>query len=104
MVSTIPEISIKRHRLDDRFQAQKYSCLMHGVGMCDEWHIVAYPDQEVSGAFKYSLQPGMMICVEAAVGAEGGNFSIKLEEQVLITEGGHEILISYPFDTTLMDT
>jgi Xaa-Pro dipeptidase len=40
--------------------------------------------------------------VEALVSPEGGEFSIKLEDQVLITEGGHENLTSYPFDEMLM--
>ncbi len=99
---TIPELTANAHRLDDAFQAQKYGCLMHGVGLCDEWPLVAYPDQEVPGAFDYALEPGMVLCVEAAVGAVGADFSIKLEDQVLITEGGHENLTKYPFDPALM--
>jgi len=51
---------------------------MHGVGLCDEWPLVAYPDQLVGGAFDYELQAGMVLCVEALVGAEGGDFSTKL--------------------------
>ncbi len=99
---TIPELTAKSHRLDDQFQVQKYGCLMHGVGLCDEWPLVAYPDQAVEGAFDYALEPGMVLCVEAAVGAEGGDFSIKLEDQVLITENGYENLTRYPFDPRLM--
>ena len=33
---------------------------------------------------------------------EGGDFSIKLEDQVLITETGCENLTTYPFDPRLM--
>ena len=44
----------------------------------------------------------MVLCVEALVGAEGGDFSIKLEDQVLITETGFENLTTYPFDPALM--
>ena len=43
----------------------------------------------------------MVICTEALVGAEGGNFSIKLEDQVLITADGCENLTTYPFDPRL---
>ncbi len=99
---TIPELTANSHRLDDKFQAQKYGCLMHGVGLCDEWPLVAYPDKAVPGAFDYALEPGMVICVEAAVGEVGGAFSIKLEDQVLITEDGYENLSTYPFDKALM--
>ena len=99
---TIGELIANCHRLDDRFQAQKYGCFMHGVGLCDEWPLVAYPDQAVPGAFDYALEPGMVLCVEALVGEVGGSFSIKLEDQVLITEEGFENLTTYPFDAALL--
>jgi Xaa-Pro dipeptidase len=98
----IPELIERSHRLDDPFQQGKYGCLAHGVGLCDEWPLVVYPDEAVEGAYDYPLEPGMVLCVEALVGAEGGDFSIKLEEQVLITETGHELLSHYPFDEALM--
>ncbi|WP_299149525.1 dimethylsulfonioproprionate lyase DddP [uncultured Tateyamaria sp.] len=98
----IPELTANTHVLDDKYQAQKYGCLMHGVGLCDEWPLVAYPDKAVPGAFDYPLEPGMVLCVEAAVGEVGGDFTIKLEDQVLVTEDGFENLTTYPFDSTLM--
>ncbi|MDU8944449.1 dimethylsulfonioproprionate lyase DddP [Ovoidimarina sediminis] len=101
---TIPEIIARAHRLDEKFQAQKYGCMMHGVGLCDEWPLVAYPDTAVEGAFDYALEPGMVLCVEVLAGEVGGDFSVKLEEQVLITETGYENLTSYPFDPRLMGT
>jgi Xaa-Pro aminopeptidase len=96
------DISRACHKLDDQFQAQKYGCMMHGVGLCDEWPLIAYPDAMVEGAFDYELEPGMVLCVEALVSPENGDFSIKLEDQVLITEDGYENLTSYPFDERLM--
>lgn len=98
----IPELTANTHVLDDKYQEQKYGCLMHGVGLCDEWPLVAYPDMAVEGAFDYPLEPGMTLCVEAAVGEVGGDFTIKLEDQVLITEDGYERLTTYPFDPALM--
>ncbi len=62
---TIPELVANSHRLDDKFWNQKYGCLMHGVGLCDEWPLVAYPDKHVDGAYEYALEPGMVLCVEA---------------------------------------
>ena len=46
------------HRLNENYQKQKYGCMMHGVGLCDEWPLIAYPDQLVDGAFEYQLEPG----------------------------------------------
>ncbi|WP_299029540.1 dimethylsulfonioproprionate lyase DddP [uncultured Sulfitobacter sp.] len=98
----IPELSANTHVLDPQYQKLKYGCLMHGVGLCDEWPLVAYPDHAVEGAYDYPLEAGMVLCVEALVSPEGGDFSIKLEDQVLITEDGYENLTTYPFDTALM--
>lgn len=99
---TIRELVFEGHQLDDRYWKQKYSCKMHGVGLCDEWPYVHYPDGWMEGAFDAHLEPGMVLCVEALVSPEGGDFSIKLEDQVLITETGCENLTSYPFDARLM--
>jgi len=99
---SVNELVANSHKLDKNFQDQKYGCLMHGVGLCDEWPLVAYPDQHVRGAFDYELEPGMALCVEVLVSPKGGNFSIKLEDQVIITETGFENLTKYPFDSQLM--
>lgn len=99
---TIRELTHGGHQLAPEYWAQKYSCKMHGVGLCDEWPFVPYPDGWVEGAFDVALEPGNVLCVEALVSPEGGDFSIKLEEQVLITETGHENLTRYPFDARLL--
>ena len=99
---TLKELSLGGHRLDDQFQKLKYGVKMHGVGLCDEWPSVPYPDQWQDGAFDYTLEPGMVLCVEALVSPEDGDFSIKLEDQVLVTETGYENLTKYPFDPALM--
>jgi Xaa-Pro dipeptidase len=75
---------------------------MHGVGLCDEWPLIAYADTFVEGAYDYPLEAGMVLCVEALVSPQGGDFSIKLEDQVLITPEGFENLSAYPFDPRLM--
>ncbi len=99
---TIRELCFGGHRLEDQYWKQKYSCKMHGVGLCDEWPFVPYPDAWVDGAFEVALEPGMVLCTEALVSPEGGTFSIKLEDQVLITETGCENLTRYPFDPRLV--
>ena len=96
------EVTERAHRLAPEYRPQRYGCLAHGVGLCDEWPSIAYPEDYVEGAFDHVLEPGMVLCVEALVGTVGGDFSIKLEDQVLITEDGRETLSSYPFDAALM--
>ena len=96
------DLTMNTHMLDDNFQKGKYGRLMHGVGLCDEWPLIPYPDKFVEGAYDYYLEEGMVLCVEALVSPEGGDFSIKLEDQVLITATGFENLSKYPFDAQLM--
>ncbi|MEM6741814.1 MAG: dimethylsulfonioproprionate lyase DddP [Pseudomonadota bacterium] len=101
---TFAELRERCHPLDAKFVKRRYSCFMHGVGLCDEWPHFDYPDAAIPGAFEGVLEPGMVLCVEALVAEDGGDFSIKLEDQVLITEDGFENLTSYPFDPALMGT
>lgn len=44
----------------------------------------------------------MTICVESYIGADGGTEGVKLEQQVLITETGVELLSRFPFEDDLM--
>tara|TARA_E500000178_G_scaffold67311_1_gene64690 strand:- start:220 stop:1227 length:1008 start_codon:yes stop_codon:yes gene_type:complete len=96
------DLTKNAHKLDQKYQVGKYSCLMHGVGLCDEWPLISYADKFVEGAYDYDIEAGMVLCVEALVSPENGDFSIKLEDQVLVTENGYENLTKYPFDEALM--
>ncbi|GMG82269.1 Xaa-Pro peptidase family protein [Paralimibaculum aggregatum] len=90
------------HALPEEFVPGRYGVKMHGVGLCDEWPSIKYPQDFQEGAFDYALEPGMMLCVEALVQSTPGDFAIKLEDQVLITETGYENLTRYPFDARLL--
>lgn len=96
------ELTYGGHQLAPEYEARRYSCRFHGVGLCDEWPLITYPQEFTPGAFDDVVAPGMVFCVEAVVGREDGDFCIKLEDQILITEDGHENLTSYPFDAALM--
>ncbi len=96
------EITQTGHRLPEEFRAQRYGLMLHGIGMCDEFPCIYYPEDFIEGAFDYVLQPGMTLCVEAYIGAVGGREGVKLEDQVLITEDGAENLTHYPFDTRFL--
>jgi Xaa-Pro aminopeptidase len=49
-----------------------------------------------------TVEPGMTLCVESYIGAEGGQEGVKLEQQVLVTETGIEVLSAFPFEDELM--
>ena len=100
---TLKEVSHGCRPMPEEFMKLKYGCVMHGVGLCDEWPLVKYPDLWEDGEFDYPIEPGMFLCSEAYLGTEGGSFGIKLEDQVMITEDGVENLTRCPFDEKLMD-
>ncbi|MDX1402876.1 MAG: M24 family metallopeptidase, partial [Kiloniellales bacterium] len=96
------DLTFGGHLLPQEYVPQRYGVKFHGVGLCDEFPAIHYPQDFTEGAFDYHLEPGMTLCVEAYIGAVGGKNGVKLENQVLITENGYEDLTSYPFDEKLL--
>ena len=96
------DLTFGGHLLPEEFVQLRYGVKFHGVGLCDEFPAIYYPEDYVEGAFDYELKPGMMLCVEVYLGAVGGREGIKLEDQVLVTETGREDLSTYRFDERLL--
>lgn len=68
--------------------------------MVDEWPAIGCDPNDpllMDGDFI----PGMTICVESYIGEVAGSEGVKLEQQVLIKESGHEILSKFPLESTL---
>jgi Xaa-Pro aminopeptidase len=99
--TSFAELHDRAFVLPESYRAQRYSCVFHGVGLCDEWPYITYPEDRVPGAFEGLLEPGMTLCVESLISRPGSGFSIKLEEQVLVTDSGPETLSRAPLDPVL---
>jgi len=95
------ELTEKSFRQPERFREQHYPVLAHGVGMSDEWPSIYYP-QDAAFVYDGELAPGMTLSVESYVGEVGGREGVKLEQQILVTEDGHEILARFPFEAALL--
>jgi Xaa-Pro aminopeptidase len=93
---SLREFTEKSFPLPEEFVARRYSCIMHGVGMVDEYPFAVYPQDWQRWGFEGVLEAGMTICVEALIGAVGGKECVKLEQQVLVTESGYELLSHAP--------
>ena len=92
------EFSEMAFRLPERYRANRYSTIAHGVGLCDEYPAIYYPeDAEITG-YDGVLEAGMTICLESYIGEQGGPDGVKLEEQALVGETGAEVLSRYPFE------
>ena len=44
----------------------------------------------------------MTLCVESYIGAAGGREGVKLEQQILVTPDGPELLSRFPFEPALL--
>ncbi len=98
---TFRELSHSAVSLADEYMPNRYSVLFHGVGLCDEYPSVPYPEDWDQSGYDGVLEAGMVVSVESYAGRLGGHEGVKLEEQVLITEMGHERLSQYPHDERL---
>ena len=100
---SLREFSERAFMLPERYRANRYSTVLHGVGLCDEYPAVYYPEDAAETGYDGILEANMTICLESYVGEAGGPDGVKLEEQVLVTETGAELLSTYPFDDCLSD-
>jgi Xaa-Pro dipeptidase len=78
-------------------RASRYYALGHGLGLSGEYPNLPF----VTDGREYPLddvfEPGMVFCVESYVGSEAAGEGVKLEEQLLITETGVEVMSHLPF-------
>lgn len=99
---TFSELQAKAWPVPEEFRENAYACIVHGVGMCDEYPRVNYGFRGPN-FYDGALEAGMVICVESYMGAVGEPYGVKFEEQVLVTEDGYEMLSSYPREEALLD-
>jgi Xaa-Pro aminopeptidase len=95
------EFSEQAFRLPERYRANRYSVVAHGVGLCDEYPAVYYPEDVAQSGYDGVLEENMAICIESYVGEAGGPEGVKLEQQLLITATGAEVLSRYPFENVM---
>ncbi len=81
--------------LPEDYFPNRYSAIVHGVGLCDEYPHLGYGGGEDHG-YDGVFEPGMCICFESYIGRVGGREGVKLERQAVITETGLDILDTFP--------
>lgn len=85
-----------------RYHQNRYYVSAHGCGMTGEYPYLYHEADFAHAGYDGKIVPGMTLCVESFIGEVGGKDGVKLEQQVLITETGTELLSRYPFDDTLL--
>jgi len=96
-----PEMSFKEFTekswvLPEEYYGNRYSVMVHGIGLCDEWPAIRYPTDggERSGIF----EKNMTITVESYIGKVGGNEGVKLEQQYLVGQNCLELMSHHPLE------
>ena len=90
------EFTEKAWILPEKYYGNRYSVMLHGIGLCDEWPAIKYPTDggERSGIF----QKNMTITLESYIGEVGGHEGVKLEQQYLVGENGLELMSHHPLE------
>ena len=94
------EFASKAFRLPDAYLANRYADLVHGCGLGVEYPFVLYPEDADDGMYDGRFKANMIVCVESYVGALDGPEGVKLEQPVLITDRGPEVLSALPLDAS----
>ena len=90
------EFVTKSWVLPEAYYGNRYPCIVHGIGLCDEWPMVKYPTEVTDE--KGQFEKDMTITVESYIGEVGGEEGVKLEQQYLIKENGLELLSHHPLE------
>ena len=97
------EIADKAWKIPAKFVEQRYTSVMHGVGMHGETPFIAHAVDFATYGREGVLQPGMVVSVESYIGEKHGREGVKLEEEVLVTETGAEPISRFPFEDELLE-
>ena len=96
---TFREFAEKAWKLPENYYDNHYPCQVHGLGMCDEWPFIAFPNKDYSNSdFSGIFEENMMICVESYIGDVGGREGVKLEDQYVVTANGFRLMSKIPLN------
>lgn len=100
---TFREYADKAWNIPDKYYANRYYLSAHGCGMTGEYPYLYHHGDFPDAGYDGTIEPGMVICVESYIGETGGSQGVKLEQQVLITDTGVDVLSKFPFEESLLN-
>ncbi len=99
---TLREFQRRAYVPAEEFRDNAYTCVAHAVGMCDEYPQIKHLFRQ-QNPYDCALEAGMVLCLESYMGAKGERDGVKLEQQVLVTDDGCEMLTRFPYEESLLD-
>lgn len=85
-------------KLPDEFVPRRYAKILHGVGLGFEYPNIPYANDWETHGYDGVIEENMVLSVESYIAPEDGFEGIKLEEQVLVTPTGAQIMSACPYD------
>jgi Xaa-Pro aminopeptidase len=86
----------------EEHRSSRYYCIGHGLGMIGEYPNLPYFVEGTPYPLDDEFEPGMVFCVESYVGSGESGQGVKLENQLLVTETGAEVMSDYHFENRLL--
>lgn len=90
--ASFAEISQASHLPPPSIHSVTNAAVAHGIGLCNEYPLILNRDHFETAGYDGEVEAGMVLCVEALAAPPGGTESVKLEEQILVTDDGVENL------------
>ena len=102
---TFEEFAAQAPKLPEAYRAMRYPGMVHQAGLEDEGPGIPYVDDD-RGPRRIlphrELKENMVLNLECYAGKVGVPFGVKLEDQVVVTPTGCELLCTYPYDAKLL--
>ena len=90
------EFTEKSWVLPNDYYDNRYPCMVHGIGLCDEWPFIKYPTD--GGQREGYFEKNMTITVETYIGKVGGKEGVKLEQVYLVGDKHLELMSNHPLE------
>ncbi len=96
------EVARNAWPVPEEHRSSRYYCIGHGLGMIGEYPNLPFHTPGVPYPLDDAFEAGMVFCVESYIGSASSGQGVKLEDQLLVTETGVEIMNDYPFEERLL--
>jgi Xaa-Pro dipeptidase len=98
------DVGVDAWHLPEPYAKYEQPAIAHGIGLCNEYPLIMNSKWFDTEGFDGELEAGMVFCIESYVGAPGGAEGVKLEQQILVTESGYELLSDLEFEEQLLSS